>query len=175
MTHPTPPSWARRALFGALALALPLPLAAQDTHPETMSARQKAAIELDRITPADVAHWGVHPEEMAWIDDLDVPGVHITYLLAEPRGEPFVFRLKFPDGYAVASHSHARRRLVTVLEGTYEIGFGDVANRDKTVAWPAGSYFVIPAGVHHFAWTRGPTVVQVVGTGDMEFDWLTNE
>lgn len=162
----------RGVLFGALAVLLPLPLLAQEGYPETMRAEQIAALELDKITAEDVAHWGVRPDAMGWIEDVDVPGVQVTYLLAESKGEPFVFRLKFPEHFAVQAHSHPRRRLVTVLEGTYRIGFGETPDESKTVAYPAGSYFVIPAGVPHFAWADGSTVIQVVGTGNMRFDWL---
>ncbi|HKK07980.1 MAG TPA: cupin domain-containing protein [Gemmatimonadota bacterium] len=158
-------------LLGVLALALPASLAAQEAYPETMTARQKAALELDKITPEDVAHWGVRPGAIGWIEDPDVAGIQVTYLLAEPTGGPYVFRLKLPDGFDLESHAHPRRRLVTVLQGTYHVGFGDTPDRAKTAAFPAGSYFVIPAAVPHFAWSEGETVLEVVGSGNIRFDW----
>jgi len=162
------------ALLGAVALLLPVSLAGQEAYPETMTARQKAALELDKMTPEDVAHWGVQPGAMGWIDDPDVPGIQVTYLLAEPMGGPFVFRLRFPDGFDLQSHAHPKRRLVTVLEGTYHVGFGDTPDREKTALFPAGSYFVLPAGVPHFAWSEGETVLEVVGSGNIRFDWTTD-
>jgi len=82
-----------------------------------------------------------------------------------------VARLKFPDGYALEAHRHDNRELVTVLSGTYRLGFGSKPDRSKTVAFPAGSYVVIPAGVPHYAFMDGPTVLQVSGDGPMDFDW----
>jgi hypothetical protein len=30
----------------------------------------------------------------------------------------------------------------------------------------------MPTGMHHFAWAKGPTIVQVHGTGPFEFSYV---
>jgi anti-sigma factor ChrR (cupin superfamily) len=37
----------------------------------------------------------------------------------------FTIRLKMPDGYKVAPHTHPNRENVTVLSGTLKVGMGD--------------------------------------------------
>lgn len=62
-------------------------------------------------------------------------------------------------------HKHPTAEQVIVLEGVYHLGFGDVLDRKNGIALPAGSFFVMPAGTAHYAWTESPAVVQVYGEG----------
>ena len=55
--------------------------------------------------------------------------------------------------------------LVTVLQGTILVGFGDAFDESKMTAMPAGSYFKIPANKHHYVKSMGETVVEVHGVG----------
>ena len=78
---------------------------------------------------------------------------------------PFTLRLRFPDGYAIAPHSHPFDEHVTVIEGTFMIGMGVVAKRDSAQVMPAGSFVLIPSRTEHYLFMKGVTVVQAHGIG----------
>lgn len=81
------------------------------------------------------------------------------------KEEPYTFRLRFPDGYRVAPHSHPVREHITVLQGTLMMGMGETFDEAATDPLPAGSFFVLPVGDNHYVWTEGETVVQLHGIG----------
>jgi quercetin dioxygenase-like cupin family protein len=93
-------------------------------------------------------------------------GQMIAVVYGDPnkRG-PFIIRVKSPDGYAIAPHYHAAVENVTVLQGTLLLGFGDKPDKAKTTAIPAGGFYSIPKGVHHFAFAKGETIVQIYSVG----------
>jgi hypothetical protein len=45
---------------------------------------------------------------------------------------------------------------------------GEKVDQSGGQAMPAGTYFCMPAGMKHFAWTTGETVVQLSGLGSPE-------
>jgi hypothetical protein len=50
--------------------------------------------------------------------------------------------------------------------GTWYIGYGDKFDETKLQALPPGSFYVEPAGVHHFVATKDePVVLQLSGMG----------
>lgn len=179
MQHPSKhPIGIARAAVVAAALLVPASVAAQASGPpmetvtktpSTATARQTARANLETVTAEDVASWGVMPADMSWIAAPDMPGVQVAYLLSTP-GSPYVVRMKLPDRYAVRAHKHGSRLLVTVLEGTYRLGFGKQVDEANTVAFPAGSYVMIPANVPHYAWTEGQTILQIVSNAEVKFE-----
>jgi quercetin dioxygenase-like cupin family protein len=93
-------------------------------------------------------------------------GQMIAVVYGDPsKPGPFIIRVKSPDGYAVAAHYHAAVENVTVLQGTLLLGFGDKADKAKTTAIPAGGFYSIPKGVHHYAFAKGETIVQIYSIG----------
>lgn len=78
---------------------------------------------------------------------------------------PFTLRLRFPDGYAMAPHSHPFDEHVTVIQGTFAIGMGRTAQRESTQEMPAGSFVLIPSRTEHYIFMKGVTVVQAHGIG----------
>ena len=93
-------------------------------------------------------------------------GVKMAVLEGDPSKEgPFVFRLKLPDGYRVPPHTHPKPERITVLAGTFYLGMGDVFDEKKGKAMPAGTYGQWEAGMKHFVWAKGETILQYHGTG----------
>src|SRR5262249_11816926 len=78
---------------------------------------------------------------------------------------PFVIRLKLPDGYRIAPHTHPKPERLTIISGTFHLGMGEVFDTSKGMEMPAGTYGTWPEGMKHFAWTKGETVVQLHGAG----------
>lgn len=132
-----------------------------------------AAIRMGTVSVEDVRSAGVKAADLAWIDVAELPGVQISYLLADKGGvNPYSYRLRLPAGYELRPHKHGARRYVTVLQGTYVAGFGETADRNRAVAFPAGSFVWIPKNMPHFAWTKGETVIQVHGRGAFKVKWV---
>jgi hypothetical protein len=61
---------------------------------------------------------------------------------------------------------------VTVLSGTFHMGFGDELDTAKGKALPAGSIFEMPATIHHFGWTTEETIIQEHGVGPLSVHYL---
>lgn len=125
-----------------------------------------ATVAVAQTPPAGVV--AVTPSEMKWgaQGGLALPGMEQTKLVGDPaKPGPYTVRLKFPAGYKLAPHTHPDSREVTVLSGTWNIGYGDKFDPAKLKALPAGSFYTEPANVAHFIELREPVVIQVSGTG----------
>jgi quercetin dioxygenase-like cupin family protein len=119
------------------------------------------------VTPGTIA-WtaGTGPEE----------GVQVAVLEGDPsKAGPYTVRLNIPSGGKFLPHSHRDVEHVTVISGTLLVGLGDVFDASKMKALPAGSYVVIPAGLHHFAMAQGATILQIHGTGPSSFDMVATK
>jgi hypothetical protein len=101
------------------------------------------------------------------------PGAKIAVLEGDPtKPGPFVFRVKVPDGYKIPPHTHPKPERVTVIAGSFHIGMGDKFDQTKGEAMPAGTYGTWPAGMKHFVWVKGETVVQFHGDGPWTINYL---
>jgi quercetin dioxygenase-like cupin family protein len=100
-------------------------------------------------------------------------GAMIAVLEGDPAKEgPFVFRVKLPDGYRVQPHTHPKTERVTVISGTFNIGMGDKFDEKATRAMTTGTYGYWPAGMKHFVWAKGETILQFHGTGPWSIEYV---
>lgn len=103
-------------------------------------------------------------------------GAKIAVLEGDPTKDgPFVFRATLPDGYRVPPHIHPKVERITVISGTFNVGMGDKFDQTKTKAMPAGAYGYWPAGMKHFVWAKGETVIQFHGTGPWSIQYINPE
>jgi len=110
------------------------------------------------VTPQEIK-WGPGPASFP-------PGAQAVALYGDPgKEELFALRFKLPDGYRIAPHTHPKQEIVTVISGTFRLGMGETADRDKAQPLPAGSLFALPPGMAHFAFVDGETVVQLNSMG----------
>jgi hypothetical protein len=108
------------------------------------------------------------PAEIKWKEGpASLPaGAKFAVLEGDPTKEgPFVMRLSFPDEFRIPPHWHPKIERVTVLSGLFNLGMGEKFDQSATRELPAGSYGFWPAGMRHFAWAKGETVLQVHGMG----------
>jgi len=100
-------------------------------------------------------------------------GAIIALLEGDPtKAGPFVFRLKIPDGYRVPPHTHPKTERITVLSGTFNVGMGDKFDQQATKAMPAGTYGYWEAGMKHFVWAKGETILQFHGMGPWSIQYV---
>jgi quercetin dioxygenase-like cupin family protein len=115
------------------------------------------------------------PASLKWQDGPPSlpPGAKFAVLEGDPaKAGPFVFRVKLPDGYKVPPHTHPKRERMTVLSGTLYLGVGEKFDTGKGKELPAGTYGTWPAGMKHFAWVKGETVLQVHGEGPWTINYV---
>jgi quercetin dioxygenase-like cupin family protein len=139
--------------FGAAAIFCILPQAqAAETH--------------HAVVPADSVTWGPAPPSLP-------PGAQAAALLGSPGKEgPFVLRLKFPAGFTVPPHRHSKDEFVTVISGKFGVASGEKLDRAAAKPLPAGSFVHLPAGMPHYAWADGETVVQINGVGPFDVNYV---
>jgi quercetin dioxygenase-like cupin family protein len=117
------------------------------------------------VTPADVK-WQEGPPSLP-------KGARIAVLEGDPSKEgAFVMRAKLPDGYKIPAHTHLKDERVTVISGTLNLGMGATFDEKEDMALPAGSYARMPAGMKHYAWAKGETVIQINGEGPWNIEYV---
>jgi mannose-6-phosphate isomerase-like protein (cupin superfamily) len=102
------------------------------------------------------------------------PGAQLAVLEGDPMAPSgdFTIRLKMPDGYKIAPHTHPHRENVTVLSGTLKVGMGDQFDAGKMMSFGAGSFAYLDPSVHHYAMASGATVIQIHGQSPAKFNYI---
>lgn len=94
------------------------------------------------------------------------PGLQIATLHGDTKKiEPFTLRIKWPRCYVAPSHWHPYDQEITVLSGTFMIGFGDKIDKSQARTLTAGDYIFIPANTPYYDWATGETVLQLSAIG----------
>jgi len=124
--------------------------------------------------PQSESHKMVNPDELKWQDVPSLPpGAKVAVLEGPLDGKgPIAFRIKLPANYDIPAHWHPTTEHVTVLSGTLNLGLGDKLDKNKTSPLPAGGFAIMPAKMHHFAWTKEETVLQVHAAGPWKFNYV---
>ena len=101
------------------------------------------------------------------------PGAEFAVLEGDPsKPGPFVFRVKVPDGYRIPPHTPPRPERVTILAGTFHLGMGEKFDATKGETLPVGAYGTWPAGMKHYVWVEGETIVQFHGEGPWIIEYV---
>jgi len=134
----------------------------------SLTASAGLAEEMTVATPNSIK-WGPAPAELP-------KGGQLAVLSGDPGAKgPYVIRAKLPSGYQVPAHSHPTTESVTVISGTFNIGMGDKFDEKETKVMAAGAYGHWPAGMKHFVWAKGETVIQLHGTGPWSLTYVNPE
>lgn len=125
---------------------------------------------------APEVHLFASPNDITWGPAPAVvpKGAEAAVLDGDPfkNGSSYTLRLKMPDGYQIAPHWHPTDENVTVLSGTLGAGMGDKFDPAQGQLMNPGGFVTMPQGMHHFAWAKGPTVIQVHGVGPFAFSYV---
>jgi quercetin dioxygenase-like cupin family protein len=129
---------------------------------------QPAKAESGRADASSSEHRVFQPEQLKWKDGPAAlpPGAKYVVLEGDPSKEGyFAMRVKLPAGYRIPPHTHPNVERVTVLSGTLNLGMGATFDPKAGEALRAGSYFAMPTGMQHFAWTDGEVELQLATLG----------
>jgi quercetin dioxygenase-like cupin family protein len=124
---------------------------------------------------AKPSHVMVMPADLKWGDPPPVfeKGMSFTVVAGDPGASGlFVVRLKMPAGYKIAPHWHPTDEHVTVLEGTLGLGMGDKLDKATLKELGVGGYALLPAQMHHSAFAKTATTVQVHGMGPFALTYI---
>ncbi len=115
------------------------------------------------------------PADIQWKDAPPIlpAGAKAAVLEGDP-GKPgyFAMRLKTPDGYKIMPHWHPNVERVTVISGTLYIGVGDTFDETKGQQMGPGTYATMQPKMHHFAWTKGDTEIQLTTLGPWKLVYI---
>jgi quercetin dioxygenase-like cupin family protein len=127
-----------------------------------------ASLAMDEhvaVQPGTVK-WGPAPPALP-------PGSEAAVLSGDPASNgPYVVRVRMPANYTVPPHTHPTDENVTVIEGTLNVAMGGKLDRGKGDALGAGGFFHMPQGMQHYAWSTGPTVIQIHGMGPFAITYV---
>ena len=112
------------------------------------------------------------PGEMSFSYELARPDAKVLmfeYLHRDPsKSGTYTLRPTLPPHATQAPHFHPRDEYGIVISGVYYTGDGNVID-ESIDPLPVGTFGFIPAGCHHYAFTKDePAVVQVHGEGPWE-------
>ncbi|MFO7550358.1 MAG: cupin domain-containing protein [Haliea sp.] len=122
-------------------------------------------------------HMFLVPEDLQWGPVASMgDGALIAFIEGDTaEEEPFTFRLKLEDGYAILPHIHPAYERVTVLSGTLHFAHGEVFERSATTALEPGAVAIMPPGDPMYGYAEGETVIQLHGTGPWGIQYINPE
>ncbi len=144
---------------GALLLVtIPFGLVAQADPPP--AAKPDQPIPMQRLTPAEIV-------ALAAASPASRPGVQMTPLIGDPtKPGLYTVRVSIPPHTQVPAHTHRDNRAVTVVSGTWRMGYGTHFDPAALKDLPPGSFYTEPAGQPHFSQTGDePVIIWVTGYG----------
>ncbi len=168
----------QRLSFGAALLAT-FTLACSDDEtsrilgqePKTASAAEsRSARSSHEMSRDDRIKWGPAPP-------IFPAGAQFAVVQGDPSvaGQIFTVRLRFPNGYVLPPHRHPTDEHITVLRGTFLLGFGEDFSLHGLASFPADGFVTAGANMPHFASARGVTEVQVHAIGPFQLTYVHPE
>jgi len=113
-------------------------------------------IPKQRLTPSEIdalAASGASARMVTVAGDPTKPGLYSV-------------RVSIPAHTRVPPHTHRDNRVVTVLSGTWHVGYGVTFDPKALKDLPPGSFYTEPAGQPHFTESQEePVVILVTGLG----------
>jgi hypothetical protein len=136
-------------------------------------AADKAADKGAAPAPAMVMY--MNPSEIKWGDAPPVlpKGAKMAVLSGDPgKAGPFVARLQVPASYKIPPHYHSTDEDLTVISGSFHLGEGDKMETKGAHEMKAGGFHHLPAKTHHYAFAKGPSVVQINAMGPFDIVYI---
>jgi len=111
-------------------------------------------------------HWGPAPAVFP-------KGAKMAVVSGDPgKAAPFTVELSMPAGYRIPPHFHPTDETVEVKKGTFLVGMGDTYAASGMKPMKVGEKGLVPADAHHFAATKGATIVAVSAMGPFAMTYV---
>ncbi|HJS48369.1 MAG TPA: cupin domain-containing protein [Gemmatimonadales bacterium] len=149
--------------LAALALGT-APALAQET--EKPPAAPVPAAKPDKPAMMDQYQWGKAPAGLP-------EGAEVAVLKGDPtKPGPYTIRLRVPDGYRVAPHSHPAAENLTVVSGVLLVAHGPNMRSAGPATLEAGGKLALAADAPHSVTAKGVTIVEIESTGPFAIKYL---
>ena len=114
---------------------------------------------------AQPAHKTLLPADLKWAPI--IPGADMAVVDGDPNktGGIFTIRIKSAAGTKILPHYHPTDELVTVLQGSLGVAIGDQFDEKALTPLPVGGFISIPKQMHHYAFSKVASILQVHGEG----------
>ena len=125
--------------------------------------------------PAPAMAMYMNPSEIKWGDAPPVlpKGAKMAVLSGDPgKAGPFVARLQVPASYKIPPHYHSTDEDLTVISGSFHLGEGDKMETKGAHEMKAGGFHHLPAKTHHYAFSKGASVVQINAMGPFDIVYI---
>lgn len=153
-------------IYVAAVLAIAACSKAEGSSPEAQNPPPPPTAPQASTADKQDIQWGPAPSVLP-------PGAQIAVLEGDPSATgTFTLRLKFPNGYRIAPHTHPTIENLTILAGDFRTAMGTQFDESKLEAHGRDAFLSIPAEHAHFAMVRGETVVQVHGLGPFVINYV---
>jgi len=134
-----------------------------------------AALLASSIAVAADMAMTMSPKDLKWGDaPPSLPkGAKLAVLSGDPgKAGPFVARLQVPASYKIPPHWHSTDEDLTVISGTFYFAEGDKMDTKAGHGMTAGSFHHLPAKTRHYAWSKGPAIVQINASGPFDIVYV---
>lgn len=118
------------------------------------------------------------PEKIKWeTGPMSLPkGAQLAVLEGDPsKSGPFTLRLKMPANYHIPPHWHPNIEHITILSGALYVGMGDKFDEKKATKLSAGSFAYMQPEMHHYAFTKTPSIIQLHAEGPWGVTYVNSE
>lgn len=131
-----------------------------------VSSQNSTAVPKRAVLPLEDAAWHAGPEGMP-------AGVKFAAITGDPaQPGPFVLRAELPPGYSIAPYRRSSDESIVVLAGGLKIGDGSSFDPARMRSFGSGAFVRLRADEPHYATTEGGAVVQIMGTGPFEIEYV---
>ena len=149
-----------------------------------LPAQADEPVPMQRLTPTEIAARAPPPPAASAPPTAAAPGapptrsaptVQMTPLIGDPtKPGLYTVRVNIAPHTQVRPHTHRDNRSVTVISGTWHMGYGGTFDTKALKDLPPGSFYTEPAGQAHFAQTGDePVVIWVTGYGPSDTKFVT--
>jgi quercetin dioxygenase-like cupin family protein len=116
------------------------------------------------------------PSDAKWAPVPGYPAGYTRMMLEGKAGDSLhTYRVRIPERFRAEPHTHPAEEYITVLQGTWYIGFGESFDPSALKPLPAGSFVKIPAGTPHFISTETEAIIQVHGIGPVALRFVSTK
>ena len=128
-----------------------------------------APLPMQRYSASEIA-------TMAAAGKASNTGIQMTNLVGDPtKPGLYTVRVALAAHTQAKPHVHRDNRSVTVISGTWSMGYGEKFDEKALKALPPGSVYTEPAGQPHFSQAGDePVVILVTGYGPSDTRFVTN-